>query len=208
MMGDALLSGHSRGSQIMGMPAVPSSVITLDEFFALPDDKSRRHELLDGLYVMSPQPSFRHQRAVMTLFHRLLPALENQPDLLLFPIPGDIVLGARTVAEPDLFVVPKPVSVDIRWRDLARPVLVIEILSPSTAARDKGIKRRLYQRAGVPEYWIVDLDSRLVERWRPDDERPEILSETLTWQPSKTALPFELDLSAFFAEVLDGRLGP
>jgi Uma2 family endonuclease len=188
----------------MGMPAIPHPVTTLDEFFALPEDNARRHELLDGVYVVSPPPSFRHQRAVMTLYHRLAPAIDTLPDVILFPVPGDIVLGARTVVEPDLFVIPKPPSVDIHWRDVARPLLVIEILSPSTAARDRLVKRRLYQQAGIPEYWIVDLDARLMERWRHGDERPEILSETLSWQLSESSPPFELDLTAFFAEVLDG----
>jgi Uma2 family endonuclease len=201
MMEDALLSAIGRGSQIMGMPAVPQSVTTLDEFFAVPEDKSRRHELLDGVYVVSPPPSFRHQRAVMALYHRLAPAITDYPDLLLFPVLGDIVVGERSVVEPDLFLIPKPPSLDTHWRDMARPLLVIEILSRSTAARDRLIKRRLYQQAGIPEYWIVDLDARLVERWRPDDERPEILSETLTWQPPGSSPQFELDLAGFFAEL-------
>jgi Uma2 family endonuclease len=187
----------------MGMAAIPPTVTTLDEFFALPEDNSRRHELLDGVYVVTPCPTFRHQQAVMALWHQLTPALAGHPDLLLFPVLGDIVLGPRTVVQPDLFLIPKPVSADVRWRDVARPLLAVEVLSPGTAGRDRGIKRRLYQQAGVPEYWIVDLDSRLVERWRPGDERPEILSETLTWQLTETGAPFELDLAAFFAEVLD-----
>lgn len=91
----------------------------------------------------------------------------------------------------------------LHWREVARPILAVEILSPGTAARDRGIKRRSYQQAGVAEYWIVDLDARLVERRRPGDDRPEILSDTLTWQLSESAAPFELDLSAFFAAVLD-----
>ena len=187
----------------MGMAAIPPSVTTLDEFFALPEDGSCREELLDGVYVVSPNPTLRHQRAVMELYHRLAPALEGHPDLLLFPLAGDIVLGSRTVVVPDLFVIPRPPSVYVHWREVARPILAVEVLSPRTAGRDRGIKRRLYQQAEVPEYWIVDLDSRLVERWRPGDDRPEILSETLTWQPSESAAPFELDLVAFFAEVLD-----
>jgi Uma2 family endonuclease len=187
----------------MGMAAIPPSVMTLDEFFALPEHNSQRQELLDGVYVVSPNPTLRHQRAVMALYHRLAPALEGHQDLLLFPVAGDIVLGERTVVEPDLFIIPKPPSVDVHWRDVGRPLLAVEILSPRTAGRDRGIKRRLYQQAEVPEYWIVDLDARLVERWRPGDDRPEILSETLFWQPSESASPFELDLAAFFAEVLD-----
>ena len=187
----------------MGMPAVPPSVTTLDEFFALPEDSSCRQELLDGVHVVSPNPTPLHQWAVMELYYRLKPALEGHSDLVLFPIPGDIVLGPRTVVVPDLFVVPRPPSVYVHWREVARPILAIEVLSPRSASRDRGIKRRLYQQAEVPEYWIVDLDSRLVERWRPGDDRPEILSETLVWQPSESAAPFELDLAAFFAEVLD-----
>ena len=187
----------------MGMAAIPPTVTTLDEFFALPEDTSRREELLDGVYVVSPNPTLRHQMAVMELSHRLTSALEGHGDLVLFPVPGDIVLGPQTVVVPDLFVVPRPPSPYVHWRDVARPILAVEVLSPSTAGRDRGIKRRLYQQAGVPEYWIVDLDSRLVERWRPDDERPEILSETLTWQVPESSAPFQLDLTGFFAEVLD-----
>lgn len=202
-MGYALLHSFCRGPHIMGMPAVPTSITTLDEFFALPEDKSRRHELLDGVYVVSPNPTLRHQQAVMVLYHRLLPAVVSNPDLLLYPVGGDIVLGPRTVVEPDLFVIPKPSSMDVHWRDVGTPVLAVEVLSPGTASRDRGIKRRLYQEAGVPEYWIVDLDARLVERWLPDDKRPEILTERIAWQVEGTAAPFELDLAAFFAELLD-----
>src|SRR3990170_2815868 len=105
MIGHALLPTLRRGSQIMGMAAVPPSVTTLDEFFALPEDNTRRHELLDGVYVMTPCPTFRHQQAVMALWHKLTPALAGHPDLLLFPVLGDIVLGPRTVVQPDLFLI-------------------------------------------------------------------------------------------------------
>ncbi len=187
----------------MGMAAVPLSVTTLDEFFALPEDNIRRHELLEGIYVVSPEASFRHQRASFALGRALLPAVDQQPQLELVALPGDIVLGPRTVVEPDLCVIPRPATAQVHWREVGRPVLVIEILSPSTAARDRGVKRRLYQQAGTLEYWIVDLDARLVERWRPGDERPEILDETLSWQLPESSEPFELDLATFFDEVLD-----
>jgi Uma2 family endonuclease len=187
----------------MGMPAVPSSVTTLDEFFALPEDGTRRHELLDGAYVVSPEASLRHQRAALALGRLIQPALTERPDLELFSIPGDIVLGHTTVVEPDLFVIPRPASADVHWRDVGRPVLVAEILSPGTAARDRGVKRRIYQQAGIPEYWIVDLDSRLIERWRPDDDRPEILRESLTWTAPGSGSAFGIDLTAFIREVLE-----
>jgi Uma2 family endonuclease len=185
------------------MPATPHEITTLEEFFGLPEDPVRRHELLDGAYFVGPEASLRHQRAAFALGRLLLPSLAERPDLELFAHPGDIVLGDRTVVEPDLFVIPRPASAEVHWRDVGRPVLIIEILSSSTAARDRGIKRRLYQQSGIPEYWIVDLDSRLIERWRPDDERPEILRDSLVWLPPWSSQGFQLDLPAFFAEVLD-----
>ena len=66
------------------------------------------------------------------------------------------------------------------WTDIRALLLAVEILSPSTARADRQAKRRLHQRERVGEYWIVDLDARVVERWRPDDERPEIVTRTLT----------------------------
>jgi Uma2 family endonuclease len=186
----------------MGMAATPAQVTTLEEFFALPEDNSHRHELLDGVYLVSQPPSYRHQVAVMELFRRLQPALADRPDLILFPVLGDIVLGPRSVVQPDLFIVPRPASAEVHWRDMAVPLLAIEVLSPGSAARDRGIKRQLYQHAAVPEYWIVDLDSRLVERWRPGDSRPEILREVLTWVVPGSHMPFELGLAEFFANLL------
>ncbi|HEX9704591.1 MAG TPA: hypothetical protein VGA20_05045 [Gemmatimonadales bacterium] len=54
----------------------------------------------------------------------------------------------------------------------------------------------------VPEYWIVDLDARLVERWRPSDERPEVITDRLAWRPSSDLAVFELDLADFFSSAL------
>ena len=79
-------------------------------------------------------------------------------------------------------------------------LLAIEVISPGSARGDRGPKRALYQRH-VPEYWIVDLDAALFERWRPGDERPEILREHIDWWPAGAAAPFQLDLSSFFARV-------
>jgi len=56
---------------------------------------------------------------------------------------------------------------------------------------------------GVPEYWIIDLDARAFERWRPNDERPEILADTLVWQPRADIEPLTIDLEEYFTGVLD-----
>jgi Uma2 family endonuclease len=72
------------------------------------------------------------------------------------------------------------------------------VVLASSARVDRHQKRRLYQRERVAEYWVVDLDSRMVERWRPDDERPEILDERLEWRPDETRDSLTIDLNDFF----------
>jgi Uma2 family endonuclease len=185
----------------MAMPTRESTVTTIEELLALPDD-GLRHELLDGVHVVTPAPEYPHQGVLGEFYFALRKALEGQDELQVLTSPADIVLSPRTLVQPDVFVVRKePGKVLKKWSDVGVPVLAIEFLSPSTAARDRGAKRRIYQRAGVAEYWIVDLDARLVERWRPDDERPEVVSQELTWKPLPVVTA-RLNLPALFARVL------
>jgi Uma2 family endonuclease len=81
-------------------------------------------------------------------------------------------------------------------------VLAVEVLSPSTARADRQVKLRLFRRQRVPQYWIVDVDARVIERWRPDDERPEILVNEVAWQPDPAHAPLIIDLPAYFRDVV------
>jgi Uma2 family endonuclease len=81
-------------------------------------------------------------------------------------------------------------------------LLAVEVLSPSTIRTDRGEKRDLYQRKGVPEYWIVDVDSRAIERYRPDSAMPETLTEGMEWKPDRFVDPLAVDLRGYFARVL------
>jgi Uma2 family endonuclease len=113
--------------------------------------------------------------------------------------PADLELDPRTLMQPDLFVA---TSRRVKtWKDALPLRLAVEILSPSTARADRILKRRRLQRAKVPEYWIVDLDARLVERWRPGDSRPELCEERLEWRPDPALDPLVVDLVALFREV-------
>jgi len=81
----------------------------------------------------------------------------------------------------------------------------VEVLSPTTARYDRQLKRRRYQRARIAEYWIVDLDARLIERWHPEDDRPEMASDRLVWTPDPNQRAFELDAAAYFADLLESK---
>ncbi len=91
------------------------------------------------------------------------------------------------------------------WTEFGIPRLVAEILWPSTAFNDRNRKRHRFQRSRVDGYWIVDVEARLIERWQPDDDRPEMLAESLGWQPEPAVPGLTIDLPDYFSEVLGER---
>jgi len=194
-----------RAEHYMGMPHATERW-TAAMARALPDDR-KRYEVIDGELLVTPAPSLPHQRAVGGLLVRLSAYLRSQPWAVVLMSPADISFHEDMLVQPDLFVV--PIGPDRRlprhWSDVRALLLAIEVLSPSTARADRQAKRRLYQREGVGEYWVVDPDALVVERWRPEDDRPEIVIGTLTWHPEPSTAPFELDLPAFFDHVLRNR---
>lgn len=182
----------------MGMPK-PARTWTREMVLALPDD-GNRYELFDGELVVTPAPSGLHQLAVVGLYDVVAPYVRANSLGQTLVSPADLGLGGTQLSQPDLFVVPS-LPADRSWREFPNPILVVEILSPSSARADRIIKRRRFQRAEIPEYWVVDLDARTVERWRPGDERPEIADERLIWQPEGAAAALEVDLPAVFQKV-------
>lgn len=110
--------------------------------------------------------------------------------------------GARTELEPDSLV--HSTRSHAAARVVEGPgqlVLAVEITSPSTAHIDRYRKRALYQRHGVPDYWIAFPASRFLERWRPADTEPLILGATLTWQPLADRAPKVVDLVRYLEAV-------
>jgi len=187
----------SRG-YAMGMPAQETGW-TLEMVRALPDD-GNRYEVLDGTLLVSPAPSYRHQLAVGLLFEILAPYTRTHGIGRTLTSPADIELSPTRMVQPDLFVIPAAVKT-ASWQDITSLVLVAEVLSPSTARWDRIEKRTAYQVKNVPEYWVVDPDTRAFERWRPIDQRPELLSHSLAWQPLATVPPLTIDLVKYFADV-------
>ena len=190
----------------MGMPARPEprKQWTLDEVRALRNRTTggTRYELVDGELLVTPAPSGVHQLAVQLLCSALYPYVRAAKLGLASLAPRDVDPEPGRSVQPDVFVVPPYEITRFRGGEpVERLVLAAEVLSPSSARGDRVKKRALYQRNRVSEYWIVDLDARVIERWRPDDERPEVLAAQLEWLPAGATAPFTLDLVAYFAEV-------
>lgn len=191
----------------MSMPATQNRRWTAAEvrrLIAEHPDPTPRFELVNGELLVSPSPSRWHQRIVLELAILLRAYVEKHSLGEVLISPSDTHLDDETILQPDIYVDP---AVEGKRPPLTalvtRLLLAVEVLSPGSARYDRVEKRYEYQRTQVPEYWIVDPDARTIERWRPTDERPEILDRQLVWRPVGGTEPFMLDIIAFFAGVSD-----
>jgi Uma2 family endonuclease len=168
---------------------------------ALPDD-GFRHEVVDGEHIVTPAPSWTHQDAVAELYSRLRSYVREHRIGHVTIAPAEVEFDEHNMVEPDLFVVPlvsgrKPRT----WAEVRTLLLAVEVVSPSTARADRLRKRLLYRRHGVPEYWIVDVDARVVERWRAAEGVGALLTETIVWQPDAGVAALTVDLGEYFRDV-------
>jgi Uma2 family endonuclease len=189
----------------MAMPALQKRRWTADEVRALPDEPGKRFEVIDGELIVSPGPVLRHQRVMLVMSFRVETHLRRAPRVAyVLNGPGEVEPDPHTLVQPDIFIVgPVNGRCPATTHDLDKIFLVIEILSPSTARTDRVRKRKLYQRMGVP-YWILDHEARLIERWLPGQDRPEIITDRITFTCEGLAEPLVIDLEEFFAEAIDG----
>jgi len=135
---------------------------TYNDYLQLPGDK--RYELVEGDFRLVPAPCLYHQNILRKLGAAIATYAETRRLGLVFFAPCDLVLSEHNVVQPDLLMVPSErinILTDANIREV--PELVVEILSPATAQRDLGVKRGLYARYGVREYWIVDPEARTAE---------------------------------------------
>ncbi|MDQ2668918.1 MAG: Uma2 family endonuclease [Gemmatimonadota bacterium] len=162
-----------------------------------------RYELIDDELLVTPAPKNAHQVAVGELMAVLYRYLEEMPAGLVLTSPSDLELKEGTVVQPDVFVIPYDAPFagqPWEWSDVKSLLLAVEILSPSSVRTDRITKRDFYLANGVEEYWIVDLDARVFERWLPSSETPELLRDRILWAPRGQA-PHAIDLEKWFAQV-------
>jgi Uma2 family endonuclease len=169
----------------------------------LPDD-GNRYEVIDGDLFVTPAPSWTHQRALGLLHRMVADFLDRELVGDVIVSPADVVFSARRAVQPDLFVMPFADGRKARrFSDVGRLLLVVEVLSPSTARTDRVKKRTLYREERVDEYWIVDLDSRTFERSTPTEPRPEVLDTRIEWKPEGATSALTIDLVEYFEKILD-----
>jgi Uma2 family endonuclease len=186
----------------MAMPNLVERYWTAEDVRALPED-GKRYECVDGVLLVTPSPLYNHNDAIGAVYRLLHDFVVRCRLGRIMFAPADVELGHGTMVQPDLFVAASVTGAPSEGPgDIGQLRLVVEVLSPSTAETDRGLKRRLYQRAGVHEYWIVDLARRRVERWTPTSEGAEVLTSRLVWSPRGTPESIEVNLERFFAKVL------
>ena len=176
---------------------------TYAEFARLPSEGSTRYEVIGGEVLMTPAPSIRHHRIVGRLFSGLFVFVEANDLGEVFPSPLDVLVAEGDYLEPDIVFVGSDRSHLVSDRGVEGPPdLVVEVISPSTAARDRGIKLERCRLYGVAEYWVVDPDERTIEVWDLDggatDPAVHGNGATLRWTPLATGATLKIDLAELF----------
>lgn len=178
--------------------------LTYDDLVAMfPDEDGVHRELIDGEIFVTPSPVRRHERLLRRLILSLGVHLDTYPDQGELFMSFDVVMSAYDVVEPDVLVVLGD-QLDILNEKNVRgaPGLVVEVLSPSTRRRDQTVKRQLFDRAGVREYWMIDPDRNhvMVCRRAPDGGFPLVATLDARETLATPLLPgWSLSLAKLFA---------
>ncbi|MBI2060415.1 MAG: Uma2 family endonuclease [Nitrospirae bacterium] len=150
----------------MGILPARRIKLTYDHYLLFPED-GNRHEIIEGEHYMSPAPETQHQRIIVKLARLMGNHLERSGQGEILVAPTDVVLSDTNVVQPDLIYVSKENARIITKANIRGvPDLIVEVLSPGSAKRDQSLKKDLYARAGVKEYWIVDPAKRAVDVFR------------------------------------------
>jgi Uma2 family endonuclease len=178
---------RSADSQVapLASPVHPPAKLGYREYCCFPDD-GRRHEIIDGDHYVNPAPSTYHQTVSRRLQHQLYTQIELTGRGVVYNAPVDVQLTDHDIVQPDLVVVlTSRMQMITPTKIKGVPDLIVEILSPSTASNDATLKKQLYERVGVAEYWIVDPDNHTVEQLVLADGRYER-------RPAADAIPLSI----------------
>ncbi len=165
------------------VPRSSKTKLTYDDYCQYPDD-GYRHEIIVGDHYMNPAPVPYHQALSRHIQFQLYSAIELTGLGQVINAPIDVQFSNHDVVQPDLIVVLSGNSIITTSKVKGVPDLVVEILSPSTSKRDEGLKKQLYEQNGVPEYWVVAPDEKVVRKFilnRDKYGEAELCSERVTF---------------------------
>lgn len=179
----------------MGM-ALELRRYTIDDIDQFPED-GNRYEILDGVLLVTPAPSFGHQIVASRIQGALIATLQMTGHAHVVG-PGAIAVPPRTQLQPDILVFPSRFGPRVDWAKISEHWLAVEVLSRSSRVYDGEVKRAAYFTLGVRQLWLVDPRDRSVEVWRS----PHLHSterEAIRWSPPGLARLVTLDLAELFA---------
>jgi Uma2 family endonuclease len=181
----------------MGM-AVSIPLYTVDDLDRFPDD-GNRYELLDGVLIVTPAPSQRHQIIATRLASYLVVGIGSKGGARVVG-PGVVPRPPRTQLEPDVLVYPARFPGNSPWTAVTEHWLAVEIFSPSSKIYDRDFKRRAYHTLGVREVWLVDADERTIDVSRADGI-VESYRDRLQWAIPGTDRNVTIELDELFEDM-------
>jgi Uma2 family endonuclease len=186
----------------MAKQEIQSTHLTYEDYVQFPDD-GKRHEIIEGDHYMTPAPRRKHQRSSGRLFIALSGFVASRRLGEVFAAPFDVVLSDENVVQPDLLFVSAARAAIVTEDNIqGAPDIVVEILSESSRKKDEVIKRKLYERFGVQEYWVVDPELEIVKIFKQTQQKygraVELSKETNDVLTTELISGFSLAVSEIF----------
>jgi Uma2 family endonuclease len=181
-----------------------TAVMTYEDYVALPDD-GNRYEVIEGELCVVPAPNRIHQKVMFNIAYELRKCAEKKNLGEVYIAPLDVVLSKSNVLQPDILYISKGrLKILTDAGASAAPDLAVEVLSPSTRRRDEVTKRRLYERFGVEEFWIVDLSQMAIRIHRRQGEKLVLVTELLNEGRVKLTTPLLPGLAIPLTRIFEG----
>jgi Uma2 family endonuclease len=177
----------------------PRYLFDYSDYARFPDD-GNRYEVIEGEVLVTPAPSPMHQLVVFRLAMALHQYVERRKLGVVLP-DVDLLFVTGQFLRPDLVFVPENARSGITNRGVEEaPGLVVEVLSPTSRSIDQVKKPRRYGEFGIPEYWVVDPNDRVVWVWRfaSRDVGPQRVTDRLAWRPDGAGEPLVVELEELF----------
>ena len=178
----------------------PATGWTYSDYASLPDD-GQKYEVIDGEVYVTPAPTLTHQDIIGRLYRILIDYVEeHQLGRVFFDV--DLLFVSGQFLRPDLVYVPAERSQALGDRGVeVTPGLVVEVLSPGSRQTDRVKKPPRYRDFGVPEYWVVDPVTRVVEVYALAREMttPEKFADVFEFQPNSDVAPLRIEVARLFA---------